>query len=119
MNDHKICDSCGLEIVSGKLDFGTMEDGAPSTMFCELCYRQGKLLTTEMTREQIIEQSTKAYLDRFGWKNSKNAAAEAKNRINFTSRFGHGPRFWLSWKTEVAIVIIIFVALVILKFLFK
>jgi hypothetical protein len=117
MNDHKFCDSCGLEIVPGKLDFGTMEDGSPGSMFCELCYRQGKLLTTEMTKEQIIEQSTKAYVDRFGWKNLKNAAAEAKSRISLTSRFGGRRLGGPSWKVKIIVFIIAIAAFVIFNFI--
>lgn len=116
MSNHEYCHSCGLEIVPGKLDFGTMEDGSPSSIFCELCYRQGKILTAEMTKEQILEQSTQAFIQRFNWKNAKNAAAEAKNRISLSSRFGNNRGGGPSRKAKLIIFIIIVVTLLVLKF---
>lgn len=119
IGNSNFCDSCGLPIVEGKLKFGTLEDGSPSGLFCELCFRQGRLLTTDLTKEQIIEQSTQAYVNRFGWKNLKNARFEAKNSLSLTSRFGNGGKrgAGLSWKARLIILAVIFAVLIIFKFL--
>lgn len=119
IGDLNFCDSCGLPIIEDKLKFGTLEDGSPSGLFCELCFHQGRLLTANLTKEQIIEQSTQAYVNRFGWKNLKNARFEAKNSLSLTSRFGGGGKrgVGLSWRARLIILAIFFAVWIILKFL--
>lgn len=114
--DYKYCLSCGLQIVEGKLNFGTNADHSKNQDYCELCMRQGRLITSDFSKEQIIEQSTQAFVNRFGWKNINNARFEARNRIALSSRFGAREKKRITWKAKLIMLIIVVVTTLILRF---
>lgn len=53
-NFERQCQSCGMPLKNGKVS-GTEANGEPSTMYCELCYRDGKFLNPDMTIEEMKE----------------------------------------------------------------
>jgi len=78
MTINDFCRSCGLPLVEGKLARGTNADGSVSSVYCEFCFKDGVLLTKDMLPQQIVDCSTSVYIERFGWKNPKNARKEAE-----------------------------------------
>ncbi len=92
MNIPDFCKSCGLPLVDGKLSHGTNVDGSKNDSYCEFCYKNGVLTTKDMNKEQIIERSTSVYIERFGWKNQKNAKKEAASSLRMATEMAGSGR---------------------------
>jgi hypothetical protein len=52
-----LCQSCARPMLQEK-DHGTNSDGTKNEEYCLLCFREGKFIQSEMTREEMIEQVT-------------------------------------------------------------
>lgn len=50
---YKNCQSCGMPIKKDKKGGGTNADGSKSTMYCSLCYENGKFISPDMTVQQM------------------------------------------------------------------
>ena len=51
----KICESCGMPLVRDE-DCGTEEDGSKSSKYCVYCYKDGKFIEPDLTKEQAVEK---------------------------------------------------------------
>lgn len=50
---YKNCQSCGMPMKKDKKGGGTNTDGSKSTMYCSLCYENGKFISPDMTVQQM------------------------------------------------------------------
>jgi len=51
-----LCQSCGLEMIAPGIQ-GTNADGSENPDYCRFCFREGKFLEPDMTKEQMIEKN--------------------------------------------------------------
>lgn len=49
----KICESCGMPLVKDE-EYGTEEDGSKSSIYCVYCYKDGKFIEPDLTKEQAV-----------------------------------------------------------------
>lgn len=52
-----LCESCGMPLARDE-DAGTEADGSRSTRYCTYCYRDGRYIEPDLTREEAIERYT-------------------------------------------------------------
>ncbi len=50
---YKNCQSCGMPLKKDPKGGGTNADGSRSTMYCSLCYANGKFLQPDLTASQM------------------------------------------------------------------
>lgn len=50
---YKNCQSCGMPLKKDPQGGGTNSDGSRSTMYCSLCYADGKFTSPDMTAEAM------------------------------------------------------------------
>lgn len=109
-----LCESCGLPIVPGKVNNGTLSDGRPALNYCEFCLQNNKLLNEGKTADEMVEWMTQVYIERFGWKNHKNAKKEARERYKTMQNILHRGR-GMSAKVKLILLAIFIIIGIILR----
>ncbi|WP_421909216.1 zinc ribbon domain-containing protein [Methanolacinia petrolearia] len=51
----KTCKSCGMPLARDE-DYGTEENGSKSSKYCIYCYKDGKFIEPDLTKEEAVEK---------------------------------------------------------------
>lgn len=83
-----ICQSCGMPMQKEE-DFGTDEDGSPSTEFCSNCYQNGIFTEPDISMREMIAKVAGILVNMGLTKaNAEKAANERIPRLNRWRKFG-------------------------------